>query len=140
MSSANMVSLQFVLFVTTIITSCVMYPTAIVDGQAMTALIATFLVFIDDHQYSDSIEDVKVDAADDLNSRINFCHKPTNLTVRWTPGGECPITKEEVNDSANVVCCTTCGNGFLQSAIVNMNVYGHKNCPICRVGNSYCRL
>ena len=116
-----------------------MYPTAIVDGQAMTAFIATFLMFIDDHQDADSTEDVEVDTVDDLTS-INFCQKPTNLTVRWTPGGECPITKEQVYDSANVVCCTTCGNGFSQRAVVNMHVYGHKNCPICRVGKSYCRL
>ena len=116
-----------------------MYPTAIVDGQAMTAFIATFLVIIDDHQDADSTEDVEVDTVDDLTS-INFCQKPTNLTVRWTPGGECPITKEKVSDSANVVCCTTCGNGFSQRAVVNMHVYGHKNCPICRVGKSYCRL
>ena len=58
-----MVSLKFVLFVTTIITSCVMYPTAIVDGQAMTAFIATFLVFINDIQDAAATEDVEVDAA-----------------------------------------------------------------------------
>lgn len=71
---------------------------------------------------------------------VFFGSKPENLQVRWDEDSVCPILGEVLDDPEDVVCCTSCGNGFAKKAIVDMFAFGRENCPLGCDCREYCTL